>query len=110
MDSTTYTEKIQRMVVKNKRGYYWLSYLVLGLAEESGEAVAKTRKAIRLKSKLTEKEKESIALELGDVLWYLTQIAAYIDVPLEQIMDMNVEKVGKRRTQGNILRGNGDYR
>lgn len=45
-------------------------------------------------------DKKSIALELGDVLWYLTEAAVALGYSLEDIMDMNIEKLKKRYPNG----------
>lgn len=38
--------------------------------------------------------------ELGDVAWYLAEAATALDIPLEQIMQGNIEKLKSRYPQG----------
>ena len=52
---------------------------------------------------------KDIGLELGDVLWYVANIANDLGLTLEEIAIMNEDKIIKRK-QNNTLRGNGDYR
>lgn len=38
--------------------------------------------------------------ELGDVAWYLAELATYLEVPLEEILDKNIEKLSHRFPNG----------
>ncbi len=38
--------------------------------------------------------------ELGDVLWYVTLMAELMNVPLEYIMQANIEKLERRYPDG----------
>ena len=51
----------------------------------------------------------AIALELGDVMFYIAMIADDIDYTLSEIADMNLEKLADRKARGH-LRGSGDNR
>lgn len=94
-----------------------LLYPVLGLNGEAGEVAEKVKKLMRDKEVFTEDgetdidhdDKQAIAYELGDVLWYVANIANDIDYSLEEIAVMNLEKLNDRR-QRNSLRGSGDNR
>ena len=55
----------------------WLAYPALGLAGEAGEVAEHAKKAIRDDGGLvTDERRGAIAKELGDVLWYVAQIAS----------------------------------
>ncbi len=85
-------------------------YPALGLAGETGEVVEKVKKIMRDKEGvLTEEDRERIAQELGDVLWYLTQLATELDLRLEDIARKNLEKLLSRKKRG-VLHGEGDTR
>lgn len=75
-------------------------YYALGLTSEAGEAGDMVKKAYRRgewkKPIEGEREREFI-LELGDVLWYLTRLATRHGHTLEQIMDLNIDKLERRR-------------
>lgn len=47
--------------------------------------------------------------ELGDVLWYLSQLADVLDLRLEDVAAKNIEKLQKRKDAGTI-EGSGDDR
>lgn len=83
-------------------------YPTLGLAGEAGEVAEKVKKIIRDNKSIID-EKESVAKELGDVLWYVAAVARDIGYSLEVIAEMNIEKLESRKERG-VLQGNGDNR
>jgi len=83
---------------------------LLGLVGESGEVAEKFKKIFRDKNgQLSEEDKKEICKELGDVLWYISIIATYLNVPLETIAQNNLEKVLGRKSRG-VSHGKGDNR
>ena len=85
-------------------------YPTLGLAGEAGEVAEKIKKVIRDKnSVVSEETKIEIAKELGDVLWYATQIATELGLSLDSIADSNIKKLYSRLDRG-TLGGDGDNR
>jgi len=85
-------------------------YPILGLAGESGEVAEKMKKVLRDEDgKISETKKEEITKELGDVMWYLSQIATELGVELEEVAAKNLEKLFSRLERGK-LSGSGDNR
>jgi NTP pyrophosphatase (non-canonical NTP hydrolase) len=85
-------------------------YPVLGLVGESGEVAEKVKKIIRDgDGVLTDPDREKIALEASDVCWYLAVLAYELDYTLEEIMQMNLDKLSSRKERG-VLSGSGDNR
>ena len=83
---------------------------VLGLVGEAGETADKIKKILRDKNGIvSENDRLEIAKELGDVLWYTATIARYLDMPLEEVAEINVEKLRSRKKR-NLLSGEGDNR
>ena len=66
-------------------------YPALGLAGETGEVDDKIKKVIRdNKGDFSDEEtRKAIALELGDVAWYLAEVATALDMPEAFIMAKN---------------------
>ena len=88
----------------------WLAYPALGLAGEAGEVAEHAKKAIRDDgATVTDERREAIAKELGDVLWYVAQLATELDLDLEEIATGNLEKLRSRQRRG-VLHGSGDER
>lgn len=83
---------------------------VLGLTGESGEIAEKLKKAIRSgKDPMSLQRDPAMLKELGDVQYYLAQLAAWLDFPLEQVMETNLKKLADRKERG-VLHGEGDER
>lgn len=89
---------------------YRIIYPALGLAGEAGEVADKVKKVIRDNGgEFTADRRHDIAMELGDVLWYVAVMADRIGYPLEDIAKMNSEKLASRMQRGK-LGGSGDDR
>ena len=85
-------------------------YPVMGLAEESGELVGKFAKAVRDNNGIIDNErKKEILKELGDCLWFCAEIATLLNESLEDVMQMNIDKLTSRRER-NVIHGSGDNR
>lgn len=85
-------------------------YTALGLSGESGEVAEKIKKIIRdHDGKITEEMRSAIAKELGDVLWYVAQLSRDCGLSLEEVVNMNVQKLQSRRERDKI-HGSGDDR
>ena len=70
---------------------------VMGLCGESGEVIDIVKKHLAQGHSL---DKEKIAKELGDVAWYLAETAYAIGYPLEEILQMNIDKLKTRYPDG----------
>lgn len=85
-------------------------YLTVAMCGEAGEVADKVKKIYRdhegIVDGVTEHE---IAMEIGDVLWYLAALSIKLRVPLWSIAKCNIDKVNRRIAMGK-LHGNGDYR
>jgi len=78
-------------------------YPVLGLTGEAGEVAEKIKRILRdEKGIASEERKQDIAKELGDVLWYLSQIATELDLSLDEIASSNIEKLSSRKERGKL--------
>jgi NTP pyrophosphatase (non-canonical NTP hydrolase) len=85
-------------------------YPTLGLTNEAGEVAGKIKKIFRDKGGvISEEDRQALKYELGDVLWYLTQICTELDLTLEEVAAANVEKLFSRLDRGQI-QGEGDIR
>jgi NTP pyrophosphatase (non-canonical NTP hydrolase) len=85
-------------------------YPALGLCGEAGEVAEKVKKAIRDDGgELTDERREALAAELGDVLWYVAQLATEASLDLDSIAAGNLAKLRSRRER-NVLSGSGDAR
>lgn len=69
-------------------------HLFPGLAAECGEVCGLLQKACY--KGLPQLDKDALFEELGDVLWYLTNIAEWAGLSIEDVMRANIEKLEKR--------------
>lgn len=87
-----------------------LTHLCLGLGGECGELLEKIKKQIRdKKCELSEKDKELISKELGDIIWYWSAICDELQLDPNYVLKQNLEKV-EDRLKREVLKGNGDER
>ena len=85
-------------------------YPTLGLSGEAGEVADKVKKVIRDQSGVFDAPtREAIKLELGDVLWYVAQLAGELGYDLDQVAQANLDKLASRAVRGRIS-GSGDSR
>lgn len=85
-------------------------YPTLGLANEAGEVAGKVKKIFRDKQgEISDEDREALKQELGDVLWYLTQICTDLGISLEEVAEANIAKLFSRLDRGTIG-GSGDNR
>ena len=70
---------------------------VMGLCGEAGEAIDIVKKHLAQGHEL---DKEHLAKELGDIAWYLAETATALDIPLETIFQMNIDKLEARYPDG----------
>ena len=70
---------------------------VMGLCGESGEAIDIVKKWLAQGHEL---DKAHLAKELGDIAWYLAEAATALDIPLEEILQANIDKLKKRYPEG----------
>jgi NTP pyrophosphatase (non-canonical NTP hydrolase) len=80
-------------------------YPALGLAGEAGEVANKVKKMLRDDNL----DKNAIASEIGDVLWYAAMLSKDLNIELHDVAMKNLEKLYDRKERGTI-QGNGDER
>jgi NTP pyrophosphatase (non-canonical NTP hydrolase) len=87
-----------------------LTYPALGLAGEAGEFADHAKKVIRDDGgEVTPQRREAMAKELGDVLWYVAQVATEAGLDLDEVAQANLDKLLSRQQRG-VLSGSGDQR
>ena len=83
-------------------------YPTLGLTGEAGEVADKVKKVIRDNNdEFSAERRRQIALELGDVMWYAAALAHDLGYTLDEVCQMNLDKLAARKKNGTII-GSGD--
>lgn len=87
-----------------------IAYLALAICGEAGELADKVKKVLRDKDgRFHQSDIASIALELGDIAWYMANMADRLGYRLTDVARMNIEKINGRLKRG-TLHGTGDNR
>jgi len=87
-----------------------IEYCALGLVGEAGEIANKVKKISRDHDGiLTDEMRDSLAGEIGDVLWYLTILSDELGLDINKIARQNIAKLASRLERGQ-LKGSGDNR
>ena len=109
MDFKTYQKNARLTAQYPNLGSNYI-YPTLGLVGEAGEVAEKVKKVIRDKNGVFDDEsKKGLKKELGDVLWYVSNICTEFNFSLDDIALQNLEKLKLRADKGNIS-GSGDDR
>lgn len=70
---------------------------ILGLCGETGEIADAYKKHLYQGHEF---DRGHMAEELGDVCWYVAEMASGLGLPLEEVMAQNIEKLRKRYPDG----------
>ena len=97
MEINDYQKLALRTLNKNLDKKDILINSVMGLCGESGEAIDLVKKHLYQGHEL---DKERFGKELGDIAWYLAEAAHAINMDLDDVIKMNIEKLQKRYPDG----------
>ena len=74
----------------------------LGMSAESGEFTEVVKKIVFQGKPYTEDNRFHMKRELGDVMWYVAQACMSLDTTIDEIIEMNVEKLQARYPGGSF--------
>ena len=97
MTFNEYQELAMRTLNKEMSKKDMLINGVMGLCGESGEAIDIVKKHLAQGHEI---DKEKLIKELGDIAWYLAEMATVLDIELEEVFVRNIEKLKKRYPDG----------
>ena len=97
MDIRHYQAKAIRTVNTNLSENEQLSNLCMGLCGETGEIVDYVKKHLYHGHKL---DLRKLTEEISDVMWYLTNLATFFELPMCDILDENIKKLEERYPEG----------
>lgn len=97
-------------IYPGRETYSGLLYTSLGLAGEAGEFSNKIAKTLRdAHGEVHPEARSALIGELGDLLWFMSQVCVELGVSLQEVAQLNLEKLADRQ-QRNLLGGSGDDR
>ena len=109
MNFQEYQESARKTAIYPQLGNN-LWYPALGLCGEAGEVAEKIKKLHRDSNGVVSYDKRlEIKKELGDVLWYISNLASELGLSLEEVAELNIQKLHDRQSN-NKLHGSGDNR
>lgn len=97
MNGDAYQTEILRTYAGSDDAEEKLLLAALGLAGETGEVVDHIKK---FRCQGHDLDCEHLAMELGDVLWYIGLACDVLGCTLEDLIDLNVQKLRKRYPNG----------
>ena len=71
-----------------------------GLSAEAGEFTEVVKKIILQGKPYNEENVFHLKRELGDICWYMAQACMALDTDFNEILEMNVEKLSARYSEG----------
>ena len=77
-----------------------LTTAAVGISAEGGEFMEIVKKMVFQGKPWDEHNRKHLIIELGDVMWYVMQACAALEVPIEEVVAGNVEKLKKRYPGG----------
>ncbi|WP_461212883.1 nucleoside triphosphate pyrophosphohydrolase family protein [Lacticaseibacillus sp. GG6-2] len=90
MELNDYQKEANKTLAGNE---HVLTNLALGLASDSGQVVDLIKKYTFQGQEL---DHDQLKVKMGDVLWYLSQIALWADVDFDDVAKTNLEMLAKR--------------
>ena len=72
----------------------------VGINAEGGEFLEIIKKMIFQGKPFNEDNREHMIVELGDLMWYVTQACMALEVPFDEVIARNVKKLEKRYPGG----------
>lgn len=114
-----YRRQAGETAIYPKRGHLeGLMYAALGAVNEAGEVAGKVKKLWRdTGGQVTTEQAQGVAVEVGDVLWYLSEVLSNLNemvggedtFSLGDVAQDNLDKLQSRKVRG-VLGGSGDTR
>jgi len=72
----------------------------VGLAAESGEFLEIVKKMVFQGKPWDDANREHLLIELGDIMWYVSQATQALGVSFDEVIEMNIKKLEKRYPGG----------
>lgn len=100
---------LKTAVYPGRKSPYGITYGALKLNGEAGEFAEHLGKAMRDDDGITDARRTLMIKELGDVMWYVAALADELEITLDDVARINLDKLADRAARG-VLAGSGDNR
>jgi NTP pyrophosphatase (non-canonical NTP hydrolase) len=100
--SKQYSEFLKRLHNLEVEGFPTERLLTaaVGMSAEAGEFTEVVKKMIFQGKPVNEENLFHLKRELGDIMWYVSQACIGLDISLEEVIQMNFEKLSARYPEG----------
>jgi NTP pyrophosphatase (non-canonical NTP hydrolase) len=100
--SKQYSEFLKRLHTLEVEGFPTERLLTaaVGMSAEAGEFTEVVKKMIFQGKPVNEENLFHLKRELGDIMWYVSQACIGLDISLEEVIQMNFEKLSARYPEG----------
>jgi len=101
-ESKNYYDFAQRIAVLQDQDFPTERLLTaaVGMSAESGEFTEVIKKIIFQGKPVNDENLFHLKRELGDIMWYVMQACMGLDITLDEVIEMNVDKLVKRYPGG----------
>jgi len=72
----------------------------VGINAEGGEFLEIIKKMVFQGKAWNADNREHLIIELGDIMWYVAQATMALGISMEEVLDRNITKLGKRYPEG----------
>lgn len=77
---------------------------MIGLMGEVGEAADILKRILRDKDGVvSDEDRQKIRSEIGDIVWYLAQLATEVGANFDDVVEANIEKLQTRKNNGTLV-------
>lgn len=97
MEIKEYQEKAQRTLNTESSQKDTITNMCLGISGETGEVIDMIKKHIFHGHEIDTYKLEK---EIGDVMWYLTNLATQFNLNMSHVLDTNIKKLENRYPEG----------
>jgi NTP pyrophosphatase (non-canonical NTP hydrolase) len=100
--SKEHTPFIDRLLELRENGFPTERLLTaaVGMSAEAGEFTEIVKKIVFQGKPVTEENLFHLKRELGDIMWYVSQACIGLDISIEEVVQMNFEKLSARYPEG----------
>jgi NTP pyrophosphatase (non-canonical NTP hydrolase) len=100
--SKEHTPFIDRLLELRENGFPTERLLTaaVGMSAEAGEFTEVVKKIVFQGKPVTEENLFHLKRELGDIMWYVSQACIGLDISIEEVIQMNFEKLSARYPEG----------
>jgi len=100
LDYAAFLSRTNALELENDCNVTQLLTAALGLGAESGEFTEIVKKIIFQGKSYNEENIFHMKRELGDIMWYLAQACMALDISIDEVIQMNFEKLSARYPEG----------